>query len=599
MTEQRVDHPCRSQRWTQSRAPSPATSRRAEGRAGLRRVPSRVVSIAAIVIAASLAPPVSGAPMPVEFEMTELGHFGSEQTRPRGLNDLGQVVGESHDPTAGRWRAFKWDPVTGMQTLGVLVPDAGETSEAYAINNHGQVVGQSGQTSGSQFEAFLHDPDTGMIGLGTLDKDISRARDINDHGFIVGSLGIGHATRPFVYTIDDQTLAQLDYRSTTSYANGVNENNQAVGSVELGSQRSPFLYDLDTGDVVEVDQYEQWNFEAKDVNRAGMIVGEAVDGDGTRHAFTYTEEAGLDILGALPGQQRSIGNAVNDAGVVVGTSIDTTGGITGWQYHGFIYHETTGLVNLDDLVPTMPEGYRLHQAHDVNASGQVAAFLRDHQETSRVGVLLTPIAYQQRLNPGLIAQVDVTEDQEVLIDDDVTSVMTQYINWTGPEFSNPFYLDRRGMMQIDVSGIGYIEEIRHATLTLDPTTISSSEDEYPAVSVFGFGGSGELQAEDALDLSQLLGTSDPVTALDPFSIELDAAMLETLLVENDYLGLTVFGSGNEQQLGFHAVDSATGDAPQFELVYAVPEPVTAATMMGLLWMLTLRRCDRQRARPQR
>ena len=63
-----------------------------------------------------------------------------------GINDAGQVVGES-DTAAGAHHAFITGPNgVGMTDLGTL---GGDYSLAYGINDAGQVVGESNTAAGA------------------------------------------------------------------------------------------------------------------------------------------------------------------------------------------------------------------------------------------------------------------------------------------------------------------------------------------------------------------------------------------------------------------------------------------------------------------
>jgi probable HAF family extracellular repeat protein len=115
-----------------------------------------------------------------------------------GLNDRGQVVGESGTPD--RPRAFVWNAQDGLTELGHL-PGA-EWSTARGINSQGQVVGYSGTgppgdrgLHGSWFHAFVWDQEAGMRDLGTLgESDNSEAVAINDRGHVVGWSGKSDGT---------------------------------------------------------------------------------------------------------------------------------------------------------------------------------------------------------------------------------------------------------------------------------------------------------------------------------------------------------------------------------------------------------------------
>ena len=78
--------------------------------------------------------------------MTDLGTLGGVTVSAHGINDAGQVVGES-DTAAGAQHAFITGPNgVGMTDLGTL---GGDYSDAYGINDAGQVVGWSDTAAGA------------------------------------------------------------------------------------------------------------------------------------------------------------------------------------------------------------------------------------------------------------------------------------------------------------------------------------------------------------------------------------------------------------------------------------------------------------------
>src|SRR5215471_12615494 len=76
-----------------------------------------------------------------QYTVTDLGAFG-KSSRAYGINDRGQVVGESTLPGSGKARAFLWSAGAGLLDLGVAYADD-TSSLAFAVNNSGQVVGES------------------------------------------------------------------------------------------------------------------------------------------------------------------------------------------------------------------------------------------------------------------------------------------------------------------------------------------------------------------------------------------------------------------------------------------------------------------------
>ena len=184
--------------------------------------------------------------------MQDLGTLpGALSSIARGINDLGQVVGESTFPRIGppepETHAFLWTPGLGMQDLGAL--GSGLTSSiAFDINNAGQVVGRSflakfvpppiDPETGSH--AFLWTRGEGMRDIGALSGGESIAYAINDAGQVVGrsyvsrSMSVSyHAFRwtPAEGMLD---LGAFGPAGDSSAALGINEVGQIVGWSTVG-----------------------------------------------------------------------------------------------------------------------------------------------------------------------------------------------------------------------------------------------------------------------------------------------------------------------------------------------------------------------------
>ena len=86
-----------------------------------------------------------------------------------GINDAGQVVGQSTTTTGCIHAFITGADGVGMTDLGTL---GGDYSEAYGINDAGQVVGQS-DTDNGPLHAFITGPNgAGMTDLGTLGGEL-------------------------------------------------------------------------------------------------------------------------------------------------------------------------------------------------------------------------------------------------------------------------------------------------------------------------------------------------------------------------------------------------------------------------------------------
>ena len=117
--------------------------------------------------------------------MTDLGTLGGSGSWAYGINDAGQVVGESITAADSySFHAFiTGSNGAGMTDLGTL---GGGYSYASGINDAGRVSGWSTTAAGAT-HAFITGPNgVGMTDLGTLGGSDSRAYDINDAGQVVG-----------------------------------------------------------------------------------------------------------------------------------------------------------------------------------------------------------------------------------------------------------------------------------------------------------------------------------------------------------------------------------------------------------------------------
>jgi len=256
--------------------------------------------------------------------LVDHGTLGGAYSYGRGINDLGETVGESQ--TSDFTRGFV--VIDGVMTeLGVLLEMLGSYSQASAINNSGQIAGFSTAHMNGYAHAFVT-IDGVMTDLGTLGGNSSYAYGINEFGEVTG-------------------WSKLPDGSNRAFA--------TVGGVmtDLGTLAG----DTDSG--------------AKAINDLGQVVGQSYIwiphpyiGSVKYGTAFLTVDAVMTDLGALPGAETSEAHAVNNQGQVVGTSENTA----------FYYDDEVGMVELASLVIDMGDWTELQFARDINEQGVVIGY---------------------------------------------------------------------------------------------------------------------------------------------------------------------------------------------------------------------------------
>ncbi len=302
------------------------------------------------------------------YKFKDLGTLAGDYTEAWGINDKGQVVGESHVPFGQGSGAFVWTKKDGMNDLGIrapLHPADYASSVGYDINNDSVVMGTRDYGPGDAVWLWTAKDGQQELGFGA---DICLVHTINDRNALVVTLNI----KPYIWTPQgglqelEGPQGPIDY----GYANDINDKNEAVG-LRIGGTA---VWEACRWTADGVYQAIIPGADALAINARRQIAGVLQENG---HVFVWTEKEGAKDLGF-----RGWAYRLNCKGVLVG-SYEVAADVQ----HAFVWTEHEGLLDLNDLVDK--PGWVLQVAHDMNELGQIVGRAIDPDGNVRA-FLLTP-----------------------------------------------------------------------------------------------------------------------------------------------------------------------------------------------------------------
>jgi probable HAF family extracellular repeat protein len=414
-----------------------------------------MISIAASILVAALAPA-----QPPHYTVTDLGAVGSTFGQPFSINNNSLVSGAA--PVANTSvHAVLWYQGAKLDigTPGLAGPDGlafgGNNSAAWAVNERGQAVGEAATSTmdpnGEDFCGFKSFglPSFGttcapfvwqyfvMTPLPTLGGNNGFAHAINSRGEVAGTtettMRDPACPAPQLFQFKPVIWANGQVQALPTYpgdldgiAFGINSNGDVAGaSGECTAFNPDSLVNLQplhallwqTGTVTDLGNLGGTGhgngIEAYAVNRQDQVIGYSdLPGDTTFHSFLWTKETGMKDLGTLAGGAASLAIGINDAGEVVGVSLDSSLNPSAYLWENGVMTDLNTLVNTNPLIPGGAPLF-LATACSINSSGVITGFAFDTSTGEIHGYLATPAASSGE-NDGS-AQVTLSESARELL----------------------------------------------------------------------------------------------------------------------------------------------------------------------------------------
>lgn len=360
------------------------------------------------IIACSLLAGVAMAQSPL-FKVTDLGQVGP-LGQPLQITNNGLIIGAAAVGSA--LHGFLWykGRMLDLGTPGLK----GQDSQAFGINVAGQAVGEAETSNpdpnGEDFCGFasygLPSPGDSCVpflwqngvmrAFPTLGGNNGAANKINNPGEVAGTAenNMPESTcpsggpqkyqfKPVVWR--NRAVQELPTwpGDPDGSAMAINDLGQAVGASGNCAAFSPILQDnlqplhallWEDGRATNLGNLggtgQGFGIRAENLNNPGQVVGYSdVTGNANFHAFLWTREKGMQDLGTIGSDVDSLAIGINDAGDVVGASIDAN-----FNPRAFL-RVGRELIDLNEHIPAGP--LYLFTACSINAAGEIIGIAID------------------------------------------------------------------------------------------------------------------------------------------------------------------------------------------------------------------------------